>query len=453
MKRNLKKVLKNQRGITLVALVITIVILIILATVAINFAFGNNGLINRAEDAKKYYANDTAYTEEALSNVESYIDGIIGENGGSSEGTSDATEQVATEIGTVTKGEIFSETTKVSDASGDVFYVPGGFTIAEDSPNEIDDGIVITNEGDTKQFVWIPVNDESLAEMYQTESTEEVTLPVELSKSTLGENATTTSVYSNLRKRSGDSYSITAPGANTGIREPDILTSTNSGEAVTGTSTKGIEQIKSVLGISGSTNAEVLKNYAQNLVDEYSATYQSIQKYDGFYIGRYEITGSVDAPTVQKDGTVITSQNWYNLKKACTNIVSTEHAQSTMIYGNQWDEVMSWLIATGDKTESQVNENSADWGNYKNSTGEAATNSRSKQTAGKNESWKANNIYDLAGNCYEWTQEAHISNYRVCRSGYYNGSGSDYPASARLSSVRLDDSYSHFSSRPALYIK
>ena len=86
MKRNLRKVLKKQKGITLVALVITIVILIILATVAINFAFGNNGLINRAEDAKKYYANDTAYTEESLSNVESYIDGIIGENDGSTPG-------------------------------------------------------------------------------------------------------------------------------------------------------------------------------------------------------------------------------------------------------------------------------------------------------------------------------------------------------------------------------
>ena len=452
MKENKKifqKTSNSNKGITLVALVITIVILIILATVAINFAFGNNGLINRAEDAKEYYANDTAYTEEALSNVESYIDGIIGENGGGSEGASDPTEQVATAITTITKGEIFSETTKVSDANGDVFYVPGGFGIAEDSPNEIDDGIVITNEGDTKQFVWIPVNDGSLANMYQTESTEAITLPVELSKSTLGENATTTSVYSNLRKRSGDSYSITAPGANTGIREPDILTSTSTGDAVTGTSTKGIEQIKSVLGISGSTNAEVLKNYAQNLVDEYNATYQSIQKYDGFYIGRYEITGSVDAPTVQKDGTVITSQNWYNLKKACTNVVSTEYAQSTMVYGNQWDEVMSWLIATGDKTEPQVNTNSADWGNYNNSTGAAATYSGSKQTAGKNEAWQANNIYDLAGNCWEWTQEAFDPNGRVRRGGNSYGSGSSSPASDRLPV----DSSSNGSSRPALYIK
>ena len=69
--------LKNQRGITLVALVITIIVLIILATVAISFAFGNNGLVNRAEDARDYYANDTKYTKESITNVEHYINGIL----------------------------------------------------------------------------------------------------------------------------------------------------------------------------------------------------------------------------------------------------------------------------------------------------------------------------------------------------------------------------------------
>ena len=76
----------QEQGITLVALVITIIILIILATVAINFAFGNNGLIQRAEDARDYYANDTSYTDESITNVESYLNEIIGGNGGSSSG-------------------------------------------------------------------------------------------------------------------------------------------------------------------------------------------------------------------------------------------------------------------------------------------------------------------------------------------------------------------------------
>ena len=69
--------LKNQRGITLVALVITIIILIILATVAISFAFGNEGLVNRAEQASDMYANDTEYTEDSITNVEHYINDIL----------------------------------------------------------------------------------------------------------------------------------------------------------------------------------------------------------------------------------------------------------------------------------------------------------------------------------------------------------------------------------------
>ena len=77
-----KERIKGKRGITLVALVITIIILIILATVAINFAFGSNGLIRRAEDARDYYANDTAYTDESMANVESYLDELISGAGG-----------------------------------------------------------------------------------------------------------------------------------------------------------------------------------------------------------------------------------------------------------------------------------------------------------------------------------------------------------------------------------
>ena len=72
---------KNERGITLVALVITIIILIILATVAISFAFGNNGLIGRAEDARDFYANDTKYTEQSIANVEVYLDKYLESQG------------------------------------------------------------------------------------------------------------------------------------------------------------------------------------------------------------------------------------------------------------------------------------------------------------------------------------------------------------------------------------
>lgn len=82
VKRKKERKAKEQ-GITLVALVITIIIIIILATVTINFAFGENGLIKRAEQASEFYANDTKYTEDSVANVEKYLDGML--PGGSGE--------------------------------------------------------------------------------------------------------------------------------------------------------------------------------------------------------------------------------------------------------------------------------------------------------------------------------------------------------------------------------
>ena len=155
------------------------------------------------------------------------------------------------------------------------------------------------------------------------------------------------------------------------------------------------------------------KAMADSFVAEYKAMSDSIKKYKGFYIGRYELTGSVDFPT-EKKGASLTDQNWYNLYKACQNVVQDEtgNVKSTMIYGVQWDAVCSWLKQSGFDTDS----NSSSWGNYSNSSGNAdIEGAGSKQDTGFSEYWKANNIYDLAGNCREWTQEAGSSSDRVNR--------------------------------------
>ena len=59
MKKN-KKIFKNrEQGITLIALVITIIVLLILAGISIGMLTGDNGIINNAKQAK----NDTAYSQ------------------------------------------------------------------------------------------------------------------------------------------------------------------------------------------------------------------------------------------------------------------------------------------------------------------------------------------------------------------------------------------------------
>ena len=157
--------MSQEKGITLVALVITIIILIILATVAISFAFGNNGLIQRAEDARDYYANDTSYTDESITNVESYLDEII--NGvGSGSGGSGGGDGIPEIPMSEAKGqdEGFSEKTIVVDNQNNKITVPGGFKVADDSGDTVQQGIVIEDVSastDTavqgSQYVWIPV--------------------------------------------------------------------------------------------------------------------------------------------------------------------------------------------------------------------------------------------------------------------------------------------------------
>ena len=391
-------------------------------------AFGDNGLITQAQLAKDMTLNSVVAEQEGMNSVMSEYLNVMAED---SEITPPNPPK-PTVPGTVAdaipgEGEevyIFEETTQIADASGDNMWVAKGFGIASDSATDIDDGVVITTADNTKQFVWIPVDETSLNEMYQSASGTKLTGVT-----------TTTNVYSKLRIRSGDSYTAGAPNS-TNVREPDVLSSYDTDSSY----------YQTILGY-GST-----KLMADAMVAEYTATYNSIQKYKGFYIGRYELTGSVASPTVQKGQTVLASQNWYNLKKACSNVVSSSYAQSTMIYGNQWDEVMDWLVDTG-MSSDLVNKDSSSWGNYNNSSGAAATNSGSKRASGYNEAWQANNIYDLAGNCWEWTQEAVDTYYRVYRGGYYGPSGSGSPASVRDYYGPFDDGGSGLSSRVALYIK
>lgn len=68
--------LKSQKGITLVALVVTIVVLIILATISISVAI-NGGIIGKAKDAKTYYEGQGDEFNKFEYNTEYYINDIL----------------------------------------------------------------------------------------------------------------------------------------------------------------------------------------------------------------------------------------------------------------------------------------------------------------------------------------------------------------------------------------
>ena len=82
-----------------------------------------------------------------------------------------------------------------------------------------------------------------------------------------------------------------------------------------------------------------------------------------------------------------------------------------------------------------IQTNSSSWGNYTNSTGDSASEPwvrNTLQNTGASEYWKANNIYDLAGNVNEWTQEKYSTGtYRAARGGGYDYDGAGSPAASR----------------------
>ena len=142
MKENKKELKTKERGITLIALVITIIVLLILAGVSIAMLTGENGILAQAQRAKNETENAQKDEEGVLENYEQYIEGST--NGGT--------------LTTVSGTE--ATNTTVYDSLGNKIVVPAGFRVVNPGDN-VEDGIVIedVSHGVTagSQFVWIPV--------------------------------------------------------------------------------------------------------------------------------------------------------------------------------------------------------------------------------------------------------------------------------------------------------
>ena len=176
---------------------------------------------------------------------------------------------------------------------------------------------------------------------------------------------------------------------------------------------------------------------------EYTNMVDSVEHYKGFYIGRYEASDNGSGIAQSKCNV----STWISVSQttaitACTN--NTKAPNMHLIYGIEWDSALNWLkdnatisSSTSGTTKTMeiddIQTNSASWGNYRNSTGDATTDSGTPQNTGASEYWKANNIYDLAGNVDEWTQEKYSTGtLRAGRGGAYdNGYGDSYPVATR----------------------
>ena len=350
-----------------------------------------NGIIQKSKDARREYGQAKANEQEDLSNLSDMIDEATGKvakinvnTKASKNGTING-EAGDSNNPTIPKGYIPIDT--ATSTWGDGSIAP--------SQDSVKHGLVIKDEKNN-EWVWVPVDSATLATMYE-ESSDEKTLC-----GTTGETAVKTKLYSKSEIISGKTR--TTPGTTSSYREPDLVIGS-------GTSYDAKEEYyKDILGF------ESKEKMAEAFVSDYNEMLTSIEKYGGFYIGRYELSEA----GVQKDKETLVYTNWYNLYKKCKELNASDKVETRMIWGCQWDVTMNWLISSGAKTSNEVNKDSSSWGNYNN-----------KLNTGKTTFTMANNIYDLAGNCFEWTQEAYYTNSRALRGGVFGSNGSTYPASYR----------------------
>ena len=380
-----------------------------------------NGIIQKSKDARREYGQAKANEQEDLSNLSDMID----------EATAEPTPKVNVNTKAGDNSTINGKKGNSNNPTIPKNYIPidtatstwgdGSTAPSQDSVNH---GLVIKDEKNN-EWVWVPVDSATLATMYE-ESSDEKTLC-----GTTGETAVKTKLYSKSITIGTDSNktttSRTTPGTteNPYYREPDLVIGDD------GTSYDAKEEYyKTILGETGTK-----EQLAELFVDEYKAMIESVSKYGGFYIGRYELSEE----GVQKDKETLTKTNWYNLYKKCKELNASDKVETRMIWGCQWDVTMNWLISSGAKTSNEVNKDSSSWGNYYNTSVKAndgtteikANGTLAKLNTGKTTFTMANNIYDLAGNCYEWTQEVSNTIFRASRGGDCGYSGSRSPASHR----------------------
>ena len=146
-------------------------------------------------------------------------------------------------------------------------------------------------------------------------------------------------------------------------------------------------------------------NLATETLDK--VEYESVKKYGGFYVARYEagvstVDGDREGVPVSKRGATV----WTNISASMAMYNSKlmykdrSDIESRIISSYMWDTIANWFEQSGYDIENLTN-----YGANKNNTSEV-------KPAGSNENWKINNIYDIVGNVWEFTSEKLVNGDR-----------------------------------------
>lgn len=461
--------IKSTKGITLISLVVTIIILLILAGVTIATLMGENGIIKRAGQAKEEYEKAQIAEQESLNELEKQLEdynkGLPDNTKDTEAGTevkipsewySTTSAYVSTEDGSVVKKAVkVASVTAIATGNGETVPVPNGFYYVGGTINT---GVVISDN---------PIDKNKYVNYTPTGEIKE--------------------------------------GIPSGVAYNDDGTVN-----VENSELKGNQFVWIPVSAGGYVKKDWGKANATWERQTNTAELPQIEKYGGFYIGRYEAgTSNISLSTDINFASQNTASSWLNdnfsirdglnhtatgkitskagevpyyhadyetALKLSNSMYQTDYVRSGLATGTMWDAMMKFIAGSDDTVVT-----ASTWGNYTNgnvtyptnkgryagvdSGNGAMTSAFTKidgtyhygiKTTAISEDIKKKNLYDVAGNLWEWTQEASYANSTVesyiLRGGTFFDSYSDAPACYRVRSTTTHTD-TNFGFRPALYIK
>ena len=461
------KINKNK-GITLIALVITIIVLLILAGVSIAMLTGENGILTQAQRSKEQtsiaeekeqiaVAYNAAIAKKQSTDITAKeLDDELKANEAGADATEDGEnikvtfeeskrEYIIDKNGNITEagsgtvnpptpdtgigGTHYEKDTEVT-VGEETVVIPGGATVSK-IPGEyedIDEGFVIyiTNDAEITeedwqdaetmqktydQFVWVPVKEALAVDMNgdNTIDKTDIDLMVEKGRYPMAiKTSESPETYKGILydfAEEGGAVKVTAYDYNTedSNREPAFLTDSSWADG------------------SSYNNVGITESSLQS---EYNEMIKIVEEAGGFWVGRYE-TSKMSTDTAKDTSTTdfikvikgttegISGMNWYRMyaqqKNYEKHLSKSNNVKSSMIWGSQWDQIMIWM-KDKENGENYYITNSTGMGNFNLSGVDDGYGGLANTGC-----FDVKNIYDLAGNVYDWTLEANITLDRVLR--------------------------------------
>ena len=419
-----RKYLK-ERGITLIALVVTIVVLLILAGVTINAVFSDSGIIKKAQDAQNKANESVQKDMEQINALENWLNENTGESNNDKE----------VNISTLVGKEAVTKNTKAVDAYGNKITIPKGFkvlahgteassatyTYSGDNIPAVQDGIVIEDtqtETAGNQFVWVPVG--------------------------------------TINNKAGDSRGTTSTIT---LGRYSDFTMTNgavaSGQPVQVASVENCTQEVTIntyykeLSASRISSSSSENTTARNLEEFISTTLAN----GGYYIARFEASKNTTTNKIesQYDKTVLTSIKQPNAATLAREMYGEVKENNELVYASDLVNSYAWDTTIIFIQTYSTEKDASNYASKNKSTSFAKTGINSDKYC---------NICDMSGNVWEWTTEystsSNGSSFSPCvgRGGLYSTGigGAVYYASYRGNNYPTR-SGSFNGLRPLLYVK